>query len=105
MDKTFLLTLQTPSQNLFNNSASKLTIRTELGYLGILPNHSPVIARLKEGNFKIWVESGKNIVGNIKSGILYFEENEAIILSNEITIFDSEDNFNLFEVPEFKKEK
>ncbi len=103
MDKTFLLTLQTPSNNLYNGDASKITIRTELGYLGLLTNHSPIIAKLKEGNFKVWTSNGKNIVGNIRSGVLYFQDNEAIILSNEITIFDSETDFNLFEVPEFKK--
>ena len=104
LNKSFLLTIQSPKKTFFNDQVSKITLRTELGYMGLLANHTPIIAKLKEGNFEAVTEDKDNIRGTIKDGIVFFRDNEAIVLTNDIEIITSK-NFNLFEVPEFKKEE
>lgn len=104
MPNSFLLKIQTPFETLFEGPITMVTIRTELGYLGLLNNHSPILATLKPGNFQVDLENGTNLRGFIEKGMLFFQNNEAIILSNDIKLKDSP-NFNVFEVPEFKELK
>lgn len=104
MTNSFMLKIQTPFETLFEGTVIKATIRTELGYLGLLKDHSPILATLKPGNFQINLENKTVIRGSIEKGILFFQNNEAIILSNDIELRDSP-NFNVFEVPEFRNLK
>ncbi len=104
MTNSFLLKIQSPFETLFEGAVVRITIRTELGYLGLLKDHSPILAALKAGNFQVNLEDGTTLRGFIEKGMLFFQNNEAIILSNHINLKDSAD-FNVFEVPEFKELK
>ena len=97
-NNSYLLTIQTPTATLFKGNVSRITIRTELGYMGLLSNHSPLLAKLKEGNFEIKPIDIPIINGRIKSGFIFFQDNEAIILSSEIKLVN-EKNFDIFKVP------
>ena len=49
MAGTFLLEIATPERLLFHDQASEAQIPAANGYLGILPEHSPVLAELGTG--------------------------------------------------------
>ncbi len=105
-NKTFLLTIQTPRKTFLSKQVYSFTVRTEYGYMGLLANHSPLIAKLKEGNFEALYEvDGKNekIRGEIKQGVLFFDKNEAIVLTNTIELTEDKD-FNLFETTKTNNE-
>ena len=56
--KTFLLEIYTPYGKYFDRYVDELVIQTEEYVLGILPNHAPLVAKVKTGKMEI-VQNGE----------------------------------------------
>ena len=56
--KTFLLQIYTPYGKYFDGYVDELIIQTEEYVLGILPNHAPLVAKVKIGKMEI-VQNGE----------------------------------------------
>ncbi|MBP5574541.1 MAG: ATP synthase F1 subunit epsilon [Bacilli bacterium] len=56
--KTFLLEIYTPYGKYFDRYVNELVIQTEEYVLGILPNHAPLVAKVKTGKMEI-VQNGE----------------------------------------------
>ena len=56
--KTFLLEIYTPYGKYFDRYVNELVIQTEEYVLGILPNHAPLVAKVKIGKMEI-VQNGE----------------------------------------------
>ena len=56
--KTFLLEIYTPYGKYFDRYVNELIIQTEEYVLGILPNHAPLVAKVKTGKMEI-VQNGE----------------------------------------------
>jgi len=50
--------------------------------IAILPEHTPIISLIDEGNIKVYDEQGKRTVSTAKSGILHVGEDEVTVLVN-----------------------
>jgi F-type H+-transporting ATPase subunit epsilon len=72
------LEIVTPQKKVFNEDVSFVVIPGELGELGILPNHAPLMTSLKIGEVRIQTEG--NIVRMAISGGF------AEIVKNKVTI-------------------
>lgn len=85
MAAIFNLNITTPDRTIYDGSVSSLIAPGELGYLGILANHRPIVATLGPGKITIRDENGKNIVfysdGN---GFIEVLKNTARILLDSI---------------------
>ncbi|MCC8417302.1 MAG: ATP synthase F1 subunit epsilon [Rickettsia endosymbiont of Bryobia graminum] len=57
MDKTIKVKIVTPNNVVFDDQALMITMPGTLGEFGVLPNHEPLIADLKEGIAKISISN------------------------------------------------
>ena len=80
MDKIFQLNILTSDKSLYDGKAVYLTAPGEAGYLGVLPNHAPLVTTLIPGKIILKDEKGgQRVVESKGKGFLE-------ILNNEVTI-------------------
>jgi F-type H+-transporting ATPase subunit epsilon len=58
MSKTFNLSIVAPDRVIAEKKAVSLVVPSELGYMGILANHAPLVANLTKGDITVRSESG-----------------------------------------------
>jgi len=85
MAAIFNLNITTPERTVYDGSISSLIAPGEMGYLGILAHHRPIVAKLGPGKIILKDENGKSIVfysdGN---GFLEVLKNTARILLDSV---------------------
>ena len=94
--KTFLLQIYTPYGKYFDRYVDELVIQTEEYVLGILPNHAPLIAKVKtnemeiisNGERKIYA-NGEGLINVKKDGVVLILE--SIESKNEIDVDRAKD--------------
>ena len=80
MEAVFNLTIMTPQATLYEGRAVSLVAPCELGYLGVLANHAPLIANVEKG--KIMVRSDSN-----EQKVFYAEGDGFLeVLQNSVTL-------------------
>ena len=62
--KTFLLEIFTPYGKYLDRYVNELVIQTEEYVLGILPNHAPLVAKVKTGKMEIVMSGERKIYAN-----------------------------------------
>ena len=81
MEKDFLLTILCPDKKLYEGRIKSLVVPSELGYLGVLANHAPLITNLAPGKITIRKPSDEITVLHSKGkGFLEVNNNTASIL-------------------------
>lgn len=81
MADLFHVDIASPDKLLYSADAVSLVVPAELGYLGILANHAPLIANLKKGRITLRDPSGKeNIFYSNGKGIIEVLDNRATLL-------------------------
>lgn len=87
MAKKFNLRILSPQKNIFEGKVVSLVAPAALGYLGVLADHAPLVANLKEGKIIITRETGeKLVIESRSSGFLQ-------VLKNDVDmILDSSDS-------------
>jgi F-type H+-transporting ATPase subunit epsilon len=80
MEKQFQVNIVTPEQLVYSGRISSMVVPAELGYLGILANHAPLIANLVPG--KISMRDGAKQLTTIDSKAKGFLK----ILNNNVTL-------------------
>jgi F-type H+-transporting ATPase subunit epsilon len=73
----------TPEGRLFDGEVVQLSTRTVIGEIGILANHSPVIARLVPAELRLHVSEGETRRWAQAEGWLEVLENKATVLIGE----------------------
>ena len=89
--KTFLLEIYTPYGKYFDRYVDELVIQTEEYVLGILPNHAPLIAKVKTNKMEIVQNGERKCYANGEGLINVTKEKVVLILEsieskNEIDI-------------------
>ena len=89
--KTFLLEIYTPYGKYFDRYVDELVIQTEEYVLGILPNHAPLIAKVKTSKMEIVQNGERKCYANGEGLINVTKEKVVLILEsieakNEIDI-------------------
>jgi len=83
--KTFKVSVITPQRIVYEGQVSSLIAPAELGYLGILVNHSPLIANLVPGKIIVKDPSDRTrIFHSAGKGIIEVLENTVSILIDSI---------------------
>lgn len=80
-EKTLKLEIVTPEKRVLDTNIESLVVPGVEGYLGILPNHAPLVAGLKTGVIK-YEEAGKTEKVAVSGGFLEIANNQATILAN-----------------------
>ncbi len=84
-DKTFKVSVITPQRIVYEGQASSLIAPAELGYLGVLADHAPLIANLVPGKITIRGPSDRTkIFNSAGKGIIEVLENNVSLLIDSI---------------------
>lgn len=81
MSPTFHLTILSSDKKIFEGDLVSLIAPGEVGYLGILAHHTPLITPLVPGRLTMRDSSGKTtLIENNNKGFLEVSDNKATIL-------------------------
>ena len=81
MAKTFNLSIVAPDKVLAERKAISLVVPSELGYMGILANHAPLVANLAKGKIILRDCSGKaEEFSSSGKGFIEVLNNEVVII-------------------------
>ena len=89
MEKRIHLHVLTGEGPAIEDEATSIIAPAELGALGILYNHAPLVTTLQPGPLKWRTLSGEWKVANIGSGLLEIAHNQLTILTNTVTILQT----------------
>lgn len=81
--KTFLLEIYTPYGKYFDRYVNELIIQTEEYVLGILPNHAPLIAKVKIGKMEIIQNGEKKCYAN-GEGLINVKKDVVVLILQSI---------------------
>lgn len=81
--KTFLLEIYTPYGKYFDRYVNELVVQTEEYVLGILPNHSPLVAKVKTSKMEI-IQNGEKTCYAIGEGLLNVTKDGVTLLVESI---------------------
>jgi F-type H+-transporting ATPase subunit epsilon len=85
MAKLFRISISTPQKSVYEGDVSSLVAPGELGYLGILANHAPLITNLVRGKITFKESSDKQtIIYSKGKGFLEVLENNVTLLLDDI---------------------
>ena len=81
--KTFLLEIYTPDGKYFDRYVNELVVQTEEYVLGILPNHTPLVAKVKTSKMEI-IQNGEKKCYAIGEGLLNVKKDGVVLLVESI---------------------
>ena len=81
--KTFLLEIYTPYGKYLDRYVNELVIQTEEYVLGILPNHAPLVAKVKTSKMEI-IQNGEKKCYAIAEGLLNVKKDSVTLLVESI---------------------
>ena len=91
MAASFSLSVVTPEKVFFDGETSQIIVRTTEGDIGILANHTSLVADLPSGPLKVRQEDGSWRTAAISTGLLKVGGNKVSILANAVEWADEID--------------
>ncbi len=91
MAASFSLSVVTPEKIFFDGETSQIIVRTTEGDIGILANHTSLVADLPSGPLKVMQGDGSWRVAAISTGLLKVGGNRVSILANAVEWADEID--------------
>ncbi|MBQ5318027.1 MAG: ATP synthase F1 subunit epsilon [Oscillospiraceae bacterium] len=88
---SFSLKVTTPEKIFFDGETTQIIVRTTEGDIGILANHTSLVADLPSGPLKIRQEDGSWKVAAVSTGLLKVGGNKVVILANAVEWADEID--------------
>lgn len=85
MAKSFKLMIITPEKVVYDAEVTSVVAPGDLGYLGVLADHAPLITSLKSGNLEITDANGSKTTMILSSGFMEVLKNTVTILADSIT--------------------
>jgi len=83
---SFSLQILTPKRKVFSGQVASLVAPGELGYLGILSNHAPLVTTLIPGKVTFRDPSGgaPQVLQSLGEGLLEVQKNQAVLLLDDV---------------------
>ncbi len=91
MAASFALSVITPEKVFFDGETTQIIVRTTEGDIGILANHTSLVADLPSGPLKVKQEDGSWRTAAISTGLLKVGGNKVSILANAVEWADEID--------------
>ncbi|MBQ7981875.1 MAG: ATP synthase F1 subunit epsilon [Oscillospiraceae bacterium] len=88
---SFSLKVTTPEKIFFDGETAQIIVRTTEGDLGVLANHTSLVADLPSGPLRIRQEDGSWKVAAISTGLMKVGGNKVSILANAVEWADEID--------------
>lgn len=81
MAKTFQVDIYAPDKIIYQGQAISLIVPSALGFLGVLADHAPLVARLSSGKITIRTPEGAlRVIDSLTGGFLQVLQNQATLL-------------------------
>lgn len=103
-EKSIKFEVVTPERIVFSAEVDSLIVPAALGYLGILPNHAPMMTALDIGVIKFKTE-GKTKKMAISGGFMEVINNKAVVLADTAELGDKIDLARAEEAKERAKKR
>ncbi len=91
MAAEFRLSIITPEKTFYDDETSMVIVRTTEGDIGILANHTSLVASLPSGPVKIKNQDGTFKIAALSSGIIKVGGNKVSIIANAVEWADEID--------------
>lgn len=91
MTATVRLDIVSLEANIFSDLAEMVVVTGEMGELGILPGHTPLLTSIKPGQIRITLQGGAQDIYYISGGILEVQPKVITILADTVTRADDLD--------------
>ncbi len=91
MAASFALSVITPEKVFFDGETTQIIVRTTEGDIGIMANHTSLVADLPSGPLKVKQEDGSWRTAAISTGLLKVGGNKVSILANAVEWSDEID--------------
>ena len=91
MASEFRLSIITPEKTFYDDETSMVIVRTTEGDIGILANHTSLVASLPSGPVKIKEQDGNFKIAALSSGIIKVGGNKVSIIANAVEWADEID--------------
>ena len=91
MAAEFRLSIITPEKTFYDDETSMVIVRTTEGDIGILANHTSLVASLPSGPVKIKEQDGSFRIAALSSGIIKVGGNKVSIIANAVEWADEID--------------
>lgn len=85
MAKSFRLLIITPERTVQESDVTSIMAPGDLGYLGVLADHTPLITTLKQGYLEITDPNGVKSRMTLSGGIMEVFKNTVTILTDSIS--------------------
>lgn len=82
MSKTFQVDVVSAEENIFSGQASFVALPGESGELGILPDHTPLISRIRAGAVRIQNDGAPEELVFVAGGILEVQPRSVTVLAD-----------------------
>jgi len=79
----FPVEVLTPEGEVFNEEVEQVSTRTTLGEIGVLANHTPVLAMLEPTELRLYRSENEIVRFAQAEGYMQFAENRALVLVEE----------------------
>ncbi|MGR3173932.1 MAG: ATP synthase F1 subunit epsilon [Candidatus Scalindua sp.] len=83
-EKTFSLNVITPEKVVYSNEVAAVTAHGSDGYLGVLPEHAPLITTLEPGPLSITEPDEKKVTFTVNRGIMEVRKNKVVVLADAV---------------------
>ncbi|MFQ5687330.1 MAG: ATP synthase F1 subunit epsilon [Candidatus Scalindua sp.] len=83
-EKTFSLSIITPEKVVYSNEVTAVTAHGSDGYLGILPQHAPLVTTLEPGPLSITESDEKKVAFSVNRGIMEVRKNKVVVLADAV---------------------
>ncbi len=91
MATPFQLTVITPEKTFFDGTTTQMIVRTTEGDIGILANHTSLVASLPSGPMKIMQDNGEYRLAALSSGLIKVGSNSVHIFADAVEWADEID--------------
>lgn len=85
MAKKFRLLIITPEKTVYDSEINSIIAPGDLGYLGVLADHAPLITSLKQGRLEITDQNGIKSTMAISGGLMEVLKNTVTILADSVS--------------------
>ncbi len=82
MAKTFQVDIVSAEQQIFSGAAERVIAPGEVGELGILPEHAPLLTRIKPGTVRILQAGGEEEVIYVSGGMMEVQPDRVTVLAD-----------------------
>jgi len=78
--------LVSAERQVWAGGASRLSVRTVEGEIGVLPGHEPLLAVLADGEVRITATEGESLTAVVSGGFVSVDHDRAVVVAEDVDV-------------------